>query len=309
MNTLRRAVRAIGLQATGGLVAWLVVAAVAANVDTAALDLVTVLLLFGQIVVVPLGLLLLPIGRGSPAEALLRAGRFGFRLGALAAIASLAVPRGELSAAVAAVYLVPALLVGASAVLDVRSVRGPSELASVAARVMLTPGALLFVIHRQDVAFAAFPELAVQLTAVHLHFAGFGLVLMASALARRRPRLGGVAATLLAAGTLAAPIGSFFHPVGLAVGALALVAGLALLTAGTFMLLGDSDLPAASRRLLFVSIAFSVFVGGMATVHVVGRAVGVSPVDIGSMTRLHGVFAALGVVFSGLIGWRLATET
>jgi hypothetical protein len=308
MSTLRRVVRAIGLQALGGLVVWLLVAVAAANVDTAALDLVTVLLLFGQIVVVPLGLLLLPFGRSSPADALLLAGRFGFRLGAVAVIASLAIPRGELAAAVAAVYLVPALLVAASSVLRAPAARNASDIAGVAAALFLAVGAFLFVLHRGDVALSGFPELAVQLAAVHFHFIGFGLVLMAGALARRRPRLGGVAATLLAAGTLAAPIGSLIHPVGSVVGALALVAGLALLAAGTFMLLGDSDLPAASRRLLFVSVAFSVFVGGMATVHVVGRAVGASPVDIGSMARLHGVFAAIGVVFCGLIGWRLATE-
>ena len=115
-----------------------------------------------------------------------RGGRFLFRVGGVAAIASLAIPRGELSAAVAAIYVVP----GAARRRGIgRCGRGEpavtSDLAASAAGIFLAIGALLFVLHRQDVAFAGLPELAVQLGAVHLHFVGFGLLLMAGALARR----------------------------------------------------------------------------------------------------------------------------
>src|SRR5688572_10489132 len=98
MGTVRRLVRAIGLQALAGLAVWLVVVVVAVNVDAASLDLLAVLLLLGQLVVVPMGLLLLPGGRTTVSRALLRGGRVLFRVGAVGALASLALPRGELAA-------------------------------------------------------------------------------------------------------------------------------------------------------------------------------------------------------------------
>jgi hypothetical protein len=296
MSTVRRLVVALGLQALAGLAVWTIVAVVAANVDTAELDLVAVLLLFGQLVVVPLGLLLMPsAGRGGRlADVLARGGGFLFRIGGVAAIVSLAVPRGELSAAVAAIYLVPAMLIGASALLRAREVKGASDLAGVTACLFLAAGAVLFVLHRQDVAFSGFPELAVQLASVHLHFVGFGSVLMAGALARRRRRVGAAAVVLLVFGSVLQPIGD--------VGGVVVLGGLLTLVLGTFITLSDPDLPASARRLLFVSMAVAVFVAGMAAVAIVGQ----PTADVASMARLHGSFAAIGLVFGGLLGWRLA---
>lgn len=308
MSTVRRLVLALGLQALAGLVVWLVVAAAALYVDTAALDLVTVLLLFGQLVVVPLGLLLLPASGDRAADALARGGRSLLRIGGVAAIVSLAIPRGELSAALAAIYVLPALLVAAASVLRVRAIRGPSDIAAVGAGTSLLIGALFFVLHRQDVAFAGLPELAIQVSAVHFHFVGFGLVLMAGALARRSPRLGTTAVSLLLGGTWLTPIGMLVGSPIQVVAAAAVVAGLAALLAGTIPLLGDSRIPAAARRLHFVSIAFALFVGASAAWLVIGEALGRTHIDFGTMARLHGTFAAIGVVFCGLLGWRLASE-
>ena len=304
MSTVRRLVRALGLQALAGLAVWLVVAVVAANVDAASLDLPAVLLLLGQLVIVPLGLLLLPDGRTPMARALLGGGRALFRVGAVAALVSLALPRGELAAAVAALYLVPALLVGASAVLDARRVASTPDLPGIAGRLMLVVGALLFVIHREDVAFAGLPELAVQVGATHLHFVGFGLLLMAGALGRRSARLGGAATWLLAVGSLPAAIGSLLHPALQVAGAVAVIAGLAALVAGTFAVLADAGVVPIARRLLFVSIACATFVGVTAGLSMLGAHVG----EIGAMVRLHGSFAAVGAVLIGLVGWRLAED-
>jgi YndJ-like protein len=302
MSTLRSVVHALGLQTLGGLVVWVLVATVAANVDSASLDLVTVLLLLGQLVVVPLGLLLVPGPRGTAAGALLDGGRFLFPVGGIAAIASLAFLRGELSAAVASLYLVPALLVGASALLDARALRSTSDAPGVVARLMLVGGALLFVLHRQDVAFAGLPELSVQLGAVHLHFVGFGLLLMAGTLAGRASRLGTLACWMVAAGALPASIGSLVHPALVVIGAVLVLGGLLALVAGTFPVLADAGVRPAARRLLFVSIACSAFVGLMAAMSMLGA----PAAEIGSMVRLHGAFAAAGVVLIGLLGWRLA---
>ncbi len=152
------------------------------------------------------------------------------------------------------------------------------------------------------------PELAIQVSAVHFHFVGFGLVLMAGALARRSSRLGTTAVYLLLGGTWLTPVGRLIgSPIQL-VAAAAVVVGLAALLAGTFPLLGDSRIPSAARRLHFVSIAFALFVGASAAWFVVGEALGRTHIDFGTMARLHGTFAAIGVVFCGLLGWRLASE-
>ena len=301
MSTLRRFVRAIGLQPLAGLAAWVIVAAVAANVDGGSLDLMTVLLLLGQLVIVPLGLLLFAPARGGAVGALHWGGRALFRVGGVAALVSLALPRGELAAAAAALYLLPALMVGAAALLDAGAVRSTPGRAGIAARVLLAVGALLFVLHRQDIAFAGLPELSVQVGAAHLHFVGFGLVLMAGALARRSQRLGGTAALLLAVGSLPAAIGSLLHPALSMTGALLVLVGLGALVAGTLTVLADADVPPIARRLLFISIACAIFVGALAALSTLGAPVG----EIGSMVRLHGTFAAVGVVLIGLVGWRL----
>lgn len=304
MSTLRSLLLALGFQALAGLAVWLVVAVVAASVDSASLDLVAVLLLLGQLVVVPLGLLLVPNAPDTPAGAMLRGGRFLFRAGSLAAVASLAIPRGELSAAVAAIYLAPSLLVGASALLDMRTLRSTAGLGGAGARIMLAVGALLFVLHRQDVAFAGLPELSLQIAAVHLHVVGFGLLVMAAALARRGSRLGRAACWMLIAGALPASIGALVHPALAVVGAVLVLAALLAQGAGTFPLLADAGVRPAARRLLFVSIACAAFVGVMAALSMLGAL----PGEIGSMVRLHGAFGAAGVVLIGLLGWRLALD-
>src|SRR5688500_16464977 len=165
MSTVRRLLLALGLQTLAGLVVWLVVAVAALYVDTEALDLLAVLLLFGQLVVAPLGLLLLPASGDRVADGLARGGRSLLRIGGVAAIVSLGIPRGELSAAVAAIYVVPGLLVAAASVLRFRAIRGPSDVAAVGAGISLLIGALFFVLHRQDVAFAGLPELAIHVSA------------------------------------------------------------------------------------------------------------------------------------------------
>jgi hypothetical protein len=299
-------VRALGLQSLGGLVVWTMVAAVAIAVDSAALDIVTVLLLFAQLVIVPLGLLLVT---GDP---LVRGARFLFRLGALAALASLGIPRGELSAAVAAIYLLPALLVGAASLLRVvpglrdRSLRQPAHLAEIAAGGFLAAGAVAFVLHRQDAAFSGFPEFAIHLTAVHFHVVGFGLMLMAGELARRRAAIGGAAIAMLLAGTILMPIRDMTAPLVQVGGALLVVVALVVISVGTLTTLSDTDMSPGARRALFVSAAFGFVVGAMAAAYVIGDVVGSPLIPLELMVRMHGAFAAIGVVFCGLLGWRLA---
>jgi len=89
----------MGMTAAGRLVVWILVAAVAWRVDDGKLDLPAVLLLFGQVVIVPLGVGLMGGGGPPMANAMHRGGRAGLRLGSVAALAALLVPRGERAAA------------------------------------------------------------------------------------------------------------------------------------------------------------------------------------------------------------------
>jgi hypothetical protein len=305
----RRVLGAAGLTAVGGLVVWAIAAIVAWRVDDATLDLPAVLLLFGQLVIVPLGLGLLPGGGSRIAVALHRGGRVGVRAGSVAAVAALAVPRGELSAAVAALYLLPALLIGLATAVrfaadDRRTLR---DLADVGAGGFLVLGALAFVIHRQGIGFAGMPEHILQLTAVHCHFTGYGLLLMAGGLTRRSSRMGAVAVTVLLAGMVLTALGFITVPAVQVVGAILVVAGLLVLAVGTVAALGRIS-SGAARRLLFVSSTFAWLVGGMAAAHAVGEAFGRPPIPLITMAALHGTFAALGLVGCGLLGWLLAED-
>ena len=304
---IRRLVRAIGLTALGGLVVWTIVAVVAWRVDDARLDLPAVLLLFGQLVVVHLGLGLVDGGGPRIAVALHRGGRFGMRAGSVAALAALALPRGELSAAVAALYLLPVAAIGLAALLRaVADGRRPvSALAELAALGFLVVGAAFFVIHRQGIAFGGMPEHILQLTAVHFHFTGFGLGLMAAALAARSSTAGGIGGGLLVAGMVVTPIGFLASPSIQVLGALLAVAALLVVAVGTVMALGRIG-SGAARRLLFVSSVFAWVVGGMAAAYATSEALGRPVIPVVVMAGLHGTFAAVGVVFCGLLGWRMA---
>lgn len=306
---IRRLVHATGLTALGGLVVWALVAAVAWGVDDARLDLPAVLLLFGQLVIVPLGLGLLPAGGPPIAVALHRGGRFGIRAGSVAALAALAVPRGELSAAVAALYLLPVLAIGVAALVRFATDRGRQvrDVAGVAAIGFLVVGAVFSVIHRQGIAFGGMPEHILQLTAVHFHFTGFGLGLMAAALVKRSSTTGVIGVALLVAGMVVTPIGFLTVPPVQALGALLVVVALLVVAVGTVLALGRIG-SGAARRLLFVSSVFAWLVGGMAAAYAITEAFGSPAIPLIAMASLHGTFAAIGVVFCGLLGWRLAQD-
>ena len=297
----------MGLTALGGLVVWTMVAVVAWRVDDARLDLPAVLLLFGQLVIVPLGMGLLDGGDPPIAVALDRAGRVGVRVGSVAALAALALPRGELSAAVAALYLLPVSVIGLAALLRFaadRRGRVPA-VADVAAAGFLVVGAVFFVVHRQGIGVLGMPEHIIQLTAVHFHFTGYGLGLMAGALAHRSSAVGGIGLAFLVAGMIVTPIGFLTLPPIQALGAILVVGALLVVAVGTVMALGRIR-PGAARRLLFVSSVFAWLVGGMAAVYAVSEASGSPAIPLVAMAGLHGTFAAIGVVFCGLLGWRLA---
>ena len=305
MSTFQRAVAAIGLQTLAGLVVWAIVAAVGLAFAEPALGLTSLLLLFGQLVVVPLGLGLLRLDGGPASLALVRGARFGWRLAALAALVAVAIPPGALSAAVAALWLVPALAVGLAAVLSLPvALRDPVRFAHAAAAGFLVVGALFFVLHRGGGDWAGVGPTIVQLTAVHFHVAGFGLALVTAELVERRRRIGTAAILLLVAGMALTALG--FLTVRPVQAAGAVLVAVALLVAAVGIAgLGHRIRSAAARWLLRISCASGFAVAGLALVYAITEAAGRPAIDIPTMAATHGVLAALGVVGAGLIGWRV----
>lgn len=308
MSMLRSLVRALGMSTLAGLALWLVVAAVAMAVDEPALDLVAVLLLFGQLVVVPLGLRLLRLDGGRLATALVRGAWFGWRLGAVAAIAALAIPAGELSAAVAAITLLPALALGLAALVSLpAALRDPVRLGHASAAAFLVVGALFFVLHREGGAWAGVEAPIVRLTAVHFHVAGFGLAIVAAELARRARRIGAAAVVLLIAGMAVTAAGFLTVPAVQATGAVLTAASLLVVSIGTATVQARTT-PRMATSALRISSASGFAVAGLALLYALTEAAGQPVIDVPTMAATHGVLAAIGVLGAGLVGWRLAGD-
>jgi hypothetical protein len=210
---------------------------------------------------------------------------------------------------VAALYLLPVLAIGVAALLRFATAgrRDLPGMARVSAAGFLVVGAVFFVIHRQGIAFGGMPEHILQLTAVHFHFTGYGLGLMAGTLAAQPSRLGGIGVAVLVGGMIVTPIGFLTVPAVQALGAILVVAALLLMAVGTVTVLGRIG-SGPARRLLFVSSVFAWLVGGMAAVYAISELFGRPAIRLVLMAGLHGTFAAVGVVFCGLLGWRIAQD-
>jgi hypothetical protein len=305
MSTLRIGLTRLGLTALSGMALWLVIAGVALAVDEPALELPAVLLLFGQLVVVPLGLGELRWRSGPVPTALIRAAWWLWRPAALAAIVAIAVPQGELAAGVAALALLPAIAVGVAALASLpEALRSWSGVARGAASGFLAVGALAFVLHRQGGAVAGFPEHLVQLTAIHFHIAGFGLALLAARLAERRPSIGRVAVALHIAGLVVTPIGFLASPFVQAAGAVLVSLAAVSVGIGTAVILPQIRSRPA-RLLLLVSSLGAGVVALLATTYAVTEALGSPAIELSVMAAIHGTIAAVAVVGAGLAAWRL----
>jgi hypothetical protein len=306
--------RAVGLQAMAGLVVWIAAVIVAATVPLARLDLTDLLLLFGQLVAVPMGLLLFQ-SSAPLADALQLNARILFRLAALAALVAALLPQGFVAAAVASLWLLPAGFVGLAAAADAAHRRDahPGELARLLSAGFLVAGAAFFVAHRDGLTPFGFSAAIIELTAVHFTFTGYGLLLIGAELTRwtrkhGSPASGGLGTSgvvLLMSGLLVTPVGFTIAPVLQVVGAVAVATAVVALAASSALVATNPRLPRLARPWLLVAPATSVLVGGLAGWYAITEAAGAPAWTIGQMAAWHGSVAAFGVVGSGLIGWRL----
>ncbi len=282
---------------------------------------IEVLFLLAPLVLVPLGFHvaqriggeLTPPGRA--AYALLTAA-------AVAAAASCWLPKGATAASLASAWLV----VCGFAALDglwrlirsgYRSVEGLSISASF---LYLVVGSVWFVLSRLGVRPMQLPEQTVLLAALHFHFTGFVLPVVAAATARAL-RLRDPSAPFRF-GTAILPvlvIGIFCGPALLATGNILAVPPLKLLGA---LVLAAASLglvavmltvlpqisPPPARVLLGISAVSLAIAMTLVGIYTVGEFTGQYWLVLPQMARFHGTINALGFALCGLLGWALVRD-
>jgi hypothetical protein len=267
------------------------------------------LLLFAALVLVPLGLRLAEPTRLSRLALLLQLPA------ALLLAASTALPEGPTAALLAAPWLATTALVSFDGLLRAwrRRFRPLDALCRDAAFLFLAVGGGWTVLSRAGARPLDFDPAVVLLTAIHFHYAGFVLPLLAGLAARDTAGWAGRAACagvvagvpLVAAGITAAQLG--FGAL-LECAAALLTAAAGVLAAGLHLgLAARKDRPAAARALWNLA-ALSLLAGmALAALYGVRSILPVSPVDIPFMRATHGTLNAIGFALGGLLGWTAAT--
>jgi len=267
------------------------------------------LLLLGPILAVPLGLRL-----AAPTRPLRGRWRFAARvqpIAALALVASFALPRGELAAALAAPWLAFTALLALLGVLRFVE-RGPApieELAIDAALCFPVIGATWLLFSRLGLSFMGFGEPILLLTAAHFHFAGFALPLLTALAGRVLP---GWHARIAAIGVI---LGVPFVAVGITLAAkgyndVELVAAtwLSLAALASAILQIRVGIAAARKRArIALTASAGCLVGGMALAALYGARVyfPIAWLSVTTMVTLHATANVLGYALLGLITWRV----
>lgn len=163
-----------------------------------------------------------------------------------------------------------------------------------------------------------FPPVIAKLTAVHFHYAGFALPVIAAMVSQsRRGKLSALLVPTIAVATLLLAVGITFAPL------VELAAALILVVAGVWLAVLQMGIAFGTRRpATFVTLAASgvAMLSGMAMVSIyaigeflaprlgLGEYSGGGWIDIPTMIRFHGLTMAIGFALLGLAGWHLWLE-
>lgn len=274
------------------------------------LTLIDIMLLFGVLVIAPLGLPLVE-RESSTAHQLARS---AYLPAALVAAGSFAVEEGWAAAALIAPLLAVAGLfaLGGLAVLwPIRRTAWP-HLVAVSSLAYLAGAAGWLAVSRLGARPLNLPNEIVELTAVHFLFAGFGATSIgACVLSGReqegRPRkwLAEGAALGLPGGTALVAAGFSLVPVLQVVGAVVLALSLFVLAWLILIAAQGRRLPANARVFLVVAAGSVVIAMALALQYAFGQRYGTPALSIQSMVRTHGLLNGFGFTLGGLLGWRL----
>jgi hypothetical protein len=295
-----------------------------------------VLLAGGPLVVAALGLAVATgvLGDGTPPS--LVVARRAQPAGAVAAVVAVLLPEGATAGAVAGLWL--AVCVGAAVgglalvgrvasgdALDIELVRWPLALVTLAASLaFLAVGGTWLVISRLGLHPFDLSSDLVRLTAVHFHYAGFGMAMLAATGLACADWM--ASRVSLSIGSVAAIVGPPVVATGFATGsALAQVGGALVVTVaawsvafGSFLLATSSSAsPAApadwrgaaqwcGRSLLIVSALSPIVPMVLAVQWALAQHVDLPALSVSDMATTHGVLNGIGFVIAGLAGWLLA---
>lgn len=195
------------------------------------------------------------------------------------------------------------MLAAAAALHDLRELPGllhprrAPEIASLVACGFLAVGATFGLVDRLGIQPMGFSGTIVMLTAVHFHWAGFGLLAVAAGLADRGPRLGPLALGLMAGIPLTAA--------GFMLGSSAVSAVGAAVTGGSGIGIGLAlllDRSVAGARRWGTALAGLALLVGMplGIAWSVALALGTTFLDLDVMVRTHGALNALAVTCAAL---------
>lgn len=276
----------------------------------ASIDVLAVLTLMGPLVVVPLGFALLL--RDAPPSRPLAVAMALQPFAAALAAASWAFPTGHAAAAILAIPWFGVTALAAIAGLDrlTRALRDGFPAFLVTAGLLFLPvGGSMLVLARWGMEVLGFPLVIVLLTAVHFHYTGFAVPLLAG-LAGRSADTPGLRRNLLAAG-LPIVFAPPFIALGFMVSPALQFAGIAALVLGVWALgaLQFRILPrlrrARPRDLLTLSTVAAAAGMALAGIYGAGEFLERPWIDIPSMGWSHGLLNGVGFVLGGLLAWTL----
>jgi hypothetical protein len=300
------------MSALAGTLAWLLLL-ILLPAEPQTLALITRLLLLAVLVFVPLAL-----GLVAPMRPVRSAGYLWLTMrvqpfAASAVVAAFLLPAGVPAGVLALSWLVfagIAALLGVTRFFDPDE-RNAAELCINVSLLLLPIGGFWMAMARFGVHPLGFGDTIVLLTAVHFHYAGFALLMLAG-LSGRRLRAGAplmwsifrlVAAGMIAGVPLVA-LGITFSRVLEILAVLLLVSSVLALALLTLVAVVPLVARLDARALLAVSALASIATMLLAAGYAGGSFVGLA-LTIPQMVLAHGVVNALGLVLCGLLAWTL----
>jgi hypothetical protein len=300
------------ISALAGALVWLLLIGFL-PAESQTIALITELLLLAVLVCVPLGLGLAAAGCSARDAARLRLALRAQPCAAAATVAAFLLPVGVPAGVLASSWLLFAGIVALVGVarLSNHNSRDAAELCIDVSLLMLPVGGFWLAMARFGARPLGFGDTIVLLTAVHFHYAGFALLILAG-LAGRQLRQGAPAAwgifRLVAAGMIAGvplvALGITFSCVLEILAVMLLASSVLAFALLTLVAVAPQRTHGAARALLAISALAAIATMLLAAGYAGGSFVGLA-LTIPQMVVAHGVVNAFGLVLCGLLAWTL----
>jgi hypothetical protein len=297
--------------ATVGFITWLVLL-LGHTADSASTELIHKILLFGMLVVVPLGLSLIP-----PSDRNLSFTTYNIAVALLPIAASLAIISFFLDKGVPAAVLVCGWLIvsviiafhGLTRLVSRGSIYPMAELSIDAGLLYLPVAGLWLVVYRFGIQPFGYGEIIILLTVVHFHFAGFAAPIIAGmngrilALRNYPQQLFGFSVFAIVAAMPLVAAGITLTPLLGLIGTLLLSVGLLLLAVLTIFWVTPVINQPAMRVILVLGALASCSAMVLATLYAYSLASQTLILTIPTMAKTHGILNAFGFATCNLIVW------